>query len=59
MFVQTGPSVDAVVGSGEGTPAARMTGTVSIGGELQLPTAPVLPVRDPDGINAQIQNWRG
>ena len=52
MFVQTGPSVDAVVGSGEGTPAARMTGTVSIGGELQLPTAPVLPVRDPDGINA-------
>lgn len=55
MFTQTGASVAAEMDFGDGL-KATMTGTITLGGELQLPTAPVLPA-DPD-VNLQIQNWR-
>ncbi len=54
-FTQTEASVAAVIDLGGGE-SATMTGTITIGGELQLPAAPVLP---PDPlINVQVQNWR-
>ena len=57
-FTQTGASVDAVIQTGTPTAptTASMTGSVTVGGELQLPTTSVLPA-DPV-INAQVQNWR-
>ena len=55
MFVQTEASVDAVIDRVDGT-SASMTGTITVGGRLDLPSAPVLPA-DPD-VNAQVENWR-
>ena len=54
-FTQSQASVNAVIDEGDGT-TATMTGTITIGGGLELPTAPVLPA-DPK-INLQLQNWR-
>ena len=55
MFTQNGASVDAVIDLGDGE-SATMTGTVTVGGQLELPTAPILPA-DPL-FNSQVQNWR-
>ena len=55
MFTQNGASVNAVIQTGSAT-TATTTGTVTLGGELQLATAPVLPAEP--GINTQLQNWR-
>jgi hypothetical protein len=54
-FTQTDASVSARIDEGNGT-SAQMTGTITVGGELQLPTTSVLPA-DPD-VNAQVENWR-
>ena len=54
MFTQNEASVDATIFTGDGT-TATMTGNITVGGELQLPSAPVLPA-DPM-VNAQVQNW--
>jgi hypothetical protein len=54
-FVQNQETVDAVIDTGDGT-RATMTGMITVGGELQLPSAPVLPA-DPT-VQAQVQNWR-
>ena len=48
-------SVDAEIDTGDGT-SASMTGTITVGGQLDLPSAPVLPA-DPD-VNVQLENWR-
>lgn len=55
MFTQTEASVDAVIND-DGESAARGTGTITVSGELQLPTMPDLPA-DPNA-NIQVQNWR-
>jgi hypothetical protein len=54
-FMQTADAVDAAIDAGAGV-VARMTGTVAVGGELQLPSAPFLPA-DPD-FHVQAQVWR-
>lgn len=54
-FTQTEASVNAVFDAGDGS-FARMTGTISVSGELQLPTASFLPAEPP--LDIQIQNWR-
>ena len=54
-FVQTEASVAAEIDTGDGT-SASMTGTITVGGQLDLPSAPVLPA-DPD-VNVQLENWR-
>jgi len=54
-YTQTDASVDAVLDTGEET-SASMTGTITIDGELQLSSAPVLPAEPP--VDAQIRNWR-
>lgn len=55
MFIQNAASVDATIFTGDGT-KATMTGNITVGGELQLPTAPVLPAEPM--VNAELQNWR-
>ena len=55
MFTQNQASVDAVIDGGAGL-TATMAGTITVGGELELPTTPLLPA-DPD-FNLQLQNWR-
>ena len=54
-FVQTNESVEAeyIVETGV---TAKMTGIVSIDGELQLPSATVQP--SVEGADVQVQNWR-
>lgn len=54
-FTQSGASVSAVIDGGGGT-TASMSGTVSVGGDLELPTAPVLPA-DPS-VTLEIRNWK-
>lgn len=54
-FTQNEASVNATIDGGDGS-AATMTGTISIGGELQLPSAPFLPAES--GVDIQVQNWR-
>jgi len=54
-YTQTDASVNAELDTGDET-SASMTGTITIDGELQLSSAPVLPPEPP--IDAQIQNWR-
>lgn len=54
-FTQTDASVNAVIDGGDGF-TARTAGTISVGGELQLPSAPFLPGEP--GIDSQLQNWR-
>ena len=53
-FTQTEASVDAVVGHFGDT--ARGMGIITVGGELQFPSMPVLPTGTV--TNKQIQNWR-
>ena len=55
MFSQTEASVDAVIVLGPAT-TASMTGNITVDGELQLPSAPVLPAEPL--VNAEVQNWR-
>jgi hypothetical protein len=54
-FTQTDAAVNAEIDGGDGT-TARMSGTITVGGDLPLPTAPLLPA-DPV-VNIQIQNWQ-
>lgn len=54
-FTQTDATVNASIDAGDNT-YARMTGTISVGGELELPSAPVLPA-DPE-VALEVQNWR-
>lgn len=54
-FTQTDASVNAAIDAGGGF-VARTTGTISVGGELQLPSVPFLPGEP--GIDTQLQNWR-
>ncbi len=54
-FTQTEASVNAVFDAGDGS-AARMSGTISIGGELQLPSTSYLPPEP--SLDIQMQNWR-
>ena len=54
-LTQTEASVDAVLDMGGGA-SARMTGTITVAGLLQLPSAPVLPADSM--LNLQVQNWR-
>lgn len=54
-FTQADASVNAVIDAGDGS-TARTTGTISVGGELQLPSVPFLPAEP--GIDSQVQNWR-
>jgi len=53
-FTQNGGSVTAEILFEDGS--STMTGTVSIGGELELPSAPVLPAVE--GIDVQTANWK-
>lgn len=52
---QTQAAVNAEIDTGDGTKATT-TGTVTVGGELQLLPTPVLPA-DPT-VNVVLQNWR-
>lgn len=54
-FTQVTVSVDARIDTGGGT-AATMTGDVSVGGELQLPSASSLPAGP--RFTVELQNWR-
>ena len=54
-LTQTEASVGAVLSMGGGA-SATFTGTIAIGGLLQLPSTSVLPA-DPL-VDAQVQNWR-
>jgi len=54
-FTQTEASVNAVFDAGDGS-AARMSGTISVGGELELPSTSYLPPEPP--VDIQMQNWR-
>jgi len=54
-YMQNDAAVDAELDTGDGT-SASTTGTITIDGELQLSSAPVLPPEPP--VDAQIQNWR-
>ena len=54
-FAQDDASVNAEIDFGEGF-TSTMTGNIAIGGELRLPTAPVLPAEPP--VDIQSQNWQ-
>ena len=54
-FTQADATVNASIDGGDGT-FARMTGTISVGGDLELPSAPFLPA-DPE-VAILVQNWR-
>lgn len=54
-FTQTDDAVTATIDFGGGL-TTDTPGTVSVGGDLELTSAPVLPATP--GINIQTQNWR-
>lgn len=54
-FTQTDAAVNATIDGGDGS-TAKMAGTISVGGELQLPSTSLLPPEPP--VDIQVQNWR-